>query len=80
MAHRGGIQVEHRGHTGHMGQKIAATINVLLYLFKYLYKGPHVVRYSIQAADGNDEIASYQNARYISAISSYLIFLSYLIL
>ena len=52
----------------HLNVEIAATVNVIMYLYKCLYKGPEIVRYNVQAGgDVNDEIECYKRARYISA-------------
>ena len=52
----------------HLNVEIAATVNVIMYLYKYLYKGPEIVRYGIQVgADSSDKIECYKRARYISA-------------
>ena len=50
----------------HINVEIAATVNCILYLYKYLYKGPDRVRASI-IGETNDELQNYVDARYMPA-------------
>ena len=43
----------------------SCTVNLIMYLYKYIFKGPDCARYTV--GDDNDEIAQYINARNLSA-------------
>jgi len=53
----------------HCNVEIAARVNVIAYLYKYIYKGPDMAKFTLQTnADGQlDEIETYRRVRYLSA-------------
>jgi hypothetical protein len=54
----------------HIHVDVCFTANVVLYLYKYLYKGPDTTKFNIvqgEAIPPRSEIDDYQNARYLSS-------------
>ena len=54
----------------HIHVDVCFTANVVLYLYKYLYKGPDTTKFNIiegEAIPRRSEIDDYQNARYLSS-------------
>ena len=51
----------------HVNVDICLTINVFMYLYKYLFKGPDRTLFNITSDEVHDEIADYIDARYLSA-------------
>ena len=54
----------------HIHVDVCSTTNVILYLYKYLYKGPDTTKFNIvkgEAIPPRSEIDDYQNARYLSS-------------
>jgi hypothetical protein len=54
---------------GHINFEVAFTVNVFLYLYKYIFKGPDKGRFSIVTEDV-DEIDDYLQGRYLSCIEA----------
>jgi len=51
----------------HVNVDICFTVNVFMYLYKYLFKGPDQTLFNIISDECRDEIADYIHARYLSA-------------
>lgn len=53
----------------HVHVDVCSTANVVLYLYKYLYKGPDTTKFNIIEGEAipQSEIDDYQNARYLSS-------------
>lgn len=53
----------------HVNVDVCFTVNIFMYLYKYLFKGPDRTMFSIGTLDNEnvDEISDYINARYLSA-------------
>jgi len=55
----------------HVNVDVTFTVNIIMYLYKYLFKGPDNARYTItdpnQPHSATDEIKDFVNARYVSA-------------
>ena len=49
----------------HINVEVSCTVNLIMYLYKYIFKGPDHARYSV--GDSVDEIQDYLKARYLSA-------------
>ena len=50
---------------GHINVEVSCTVNLIMYLYKYIFKGPDHARYSV--GDSVDEIQDYLKAKYLSA-------------
>jgi hypothetical protein len=48
---------------GHMNVELSCTVNLIMYLYKYIFKGPDRARYHV--GDTMDEIRDYIQARYV---------------
>ena len=51
----------------HVNVDICFTVNVFMYLYKYLFKGPDRTLFNITSNEFHDETADYIDARYLSA-------------
>lgn len=53
----------------HVNVDVCLTVNIFMYLYKYLFKGPDRMMFTISSADSDkgNEISNYINARYLSA-------------
>lgn len=51
----------------HVNVDICFTVNIFMYLYKYLFKGPDRTFFTMSAEDEVDEIQDYIDARYLSA-------------
>jgi hypothetical protein len=53
----------------HVNVDVTFTVNIFMYLYKYLFKGPDNARYTITNPNQQhtDEIKDFVNARYVSA-------------
>ena len=58
----------------HINVEFAFTVNVIPYLYKYIFKGPDHVQVAVHT---NDEIKDYQYSRYISSSEASYRFLGY---
>src|ERR1700739_3766401 len=58
----------------HVHVDICFTINIVLYLYKYLYKGPDTIRYSVNVSVAKEaprnEFDDYQLGRFLSSSES----------
>jgi len=51
----------------HVNVDICFTVNIFMYLYKYLFKGPDRTLFNISSDEFHDETADYIDARYLSA-------------
>jgi hypothetical protein len=53
----------------HINVDVCFTVNVFMYLYKYLFKGPDQARFQVEINDGDDvnEFEEYVKARYLSS-------------
>lgn len=56
----------------HVNVNVCFTVNIFMYLCKYLFKGPDQMMFKIHSENPNkvDEISDYINARYLSALEA----------
>ena len=51
----------------HFNVEVSSTVNLIMYLYKYMFKGPDGARYAVTQDEDRDEINDFIKARYLSA-------------